>query len=96
MVGDSANISCKTNCSDTYLSLAAEGLGLVCIPCFVAAKHSHLRRVLADEYDEKIELWMVTHPDFQKTGRIRVFLDFVRDEVRRDRHTLAGISSGSF
>lgn len=90
-----ARITCETNCPDTYLSLAVAGLGLACLPCFVATRHPQLRRVLNDESDWKIELWMLTHPDIREVNRIRVFLDFVRDELQRDRGIFSGIARSS-
>ena len=85
-----AVVSCKANCTQTYIALAVAGQGLISTPCYVLAHTPALRRVLADQYDRTIELWMLVHPDLKGCARIRALMDFLRDEIRADRDTLTG------
>lgn len=85
-----ARVSATTNCPHTYLALAAAGQGLICTTCYTAAHAPNLRRILASQYDKKIELWMVVHPDLKASARIRVLMDFLREQIRADHGILSG------
>lgn len=85
-----ATVSTRTNCPYTYIALARSGQGLISTTCYMTARAPELMRVLADEYDKKIELWMLMHPDMKSCARVRVFMDFIRDELRRDQGPLMG------
>ncbi len=85
-----AVVSSRTNCPYTYIALARAGQGLISTTCYMTARAPELMRVLADEYDKKIELWMLIHPDMKGCARVRVFMDFIRDELRRDQQLLIG------
>ncbi len=85
-----AKVSCTTNCPHTYLALAAAGQGLICTTCYTAAHAPNLRRVLADQYDKRIELWMVVHPDLKGSARVRVLMQFLREQIRADHEILSG------
>lgn len=87
---EDAPVSSRTNCPYTYIALARAGQGLISTTCYMTAQAPELMRVLADQYDKKIELWMLIHPDMKGCARMRVFMNFIRDELRRDQELLMG------
>ena len=85
-----APVSCRTNCPYTYIALARAGQGLISTTCYMTAQVPELKRVLQDQYDKKIDLWMLIHPDMKSCARVRVFMDYIRAELRSDLATLSG------
>ncbi len=85
-----AEVTCRTNCPYTYISLAQAGLGLIATTCYMTARDPDLVRVLEDDFDKQIDLWMLIHPDMKTSARIRVFMDYIREEMRCDMPTLSG------
>ncbi len=85
-----ATVSCRTNCPFSYITLAQSGQGLIATTRYMTAQAPELMRVLAEDYDKTIDLWMLMHPDMKGCARVRVFMDFIRDELRRDQHSLMG------
>lgn len=85
-----AEVSCKANCTQTYIALALAGQGLISTTCYVLSHEPMLKRVLADQYDLVIELWMLVHPDLKGCARVRSLMNFLREEIRADRDALTG------
>ena len=79
-----AVVSSRTNCPFTYIAMAQSGLGLIATTNYMTVQAPELMRVLAKDYDKKIDLWMLMHPDMKSSARVRVFKDYIRDELRRD------------
>lgn len=79
--------------SNSMLNQAAAvrcGLGLAVLPCFLGDSDAELRR-LGDPLTElDTELWLLTHPDLQRTARIRALLDLLYDALRARRSLFAG------
>ncbi|MGF1605765.1 MAG: LysR family transcriptional regulator [Rhodothalassiaceae bacterium] len=74
----------STNNINVQLSLAQNGMGLVCAPGFMAYNYPALQAVLTDSFEHRIDLWLLTHRDLQAAPRIRVLLDFLYEEFQRD------------
>ncbi|MDZ5695658.1 LysR family transcriptional regulator [Chelativorans sp. M5D2P16] len=72
-----------------YLA-AKEGAGLAVLPCYLGDGDKELRRVGAPIEALATDLWLLTHADLRATARIRVFLDFLADALKRQRGRLAG------
>jgi DNA-binding transcriptional LysR family regulator len=72
-------------------SAARAGLGLALLPCFLGDSEPRLRRVAGPLPELNTELWLLTHPDLQRTARIRVLLDLLYDALRQKQSLLAGI-----
>jgi len=78
--------------SNSMLNLAAAaraGLGLALLPCFLGDSDKGLQRVSAALPELTTELWLLTHPDLQRTARIRALLDFLFDQLRRQQDLFA-------
>ncbi|MGF1629517.1 MAG: LysR family transcriptional regulator [Kiloniellaceae bacterium] len=76
---------------DTMLGMAAaagDGAGLAVLPCYLAAGDARLRRLGAPLPALATDLWLLTHPDLRRAGRVRAFLDFVAAAVQERRGLL--------
>ncbi|WP_299379356.1 LysR family transcriptional regulator [uncultured Kiloniella sp.] len=66
------------------------GGGVAILPCFMAAIDPSLLALKTplDGFDN--ELWLLTHPDLRKVGRIRACMDFLSSAIDQKKHLLAG------
>ena len=69
---------------------AAQGLGVVALPCFLADKDTRLSRVLAPPGELTSELWLLTHPDLRRTARVRALMDFLADVLDKEKDLIEG------
>ncbi len=68
------------------------GGGVAILPCFMAAIDPTLLALKAPLEGFDNELWLLTHPDLRKVGRIRACMDFLGTEIHKKRHLLEGRS----
>jgi len=64
------------------------GAGLALLPCFVGQSIPGLARLTPPLSELDAELWLVTHPDLNRTARVRTFLDFCAAEIDKRRAIL--------
>lgn len=79
---------------NTLLGLAeaaAGGAGLVVLPCFIGEVVRGLRRIGKPLRELEGELWLITHPDLQRSARVRVFMDFCAAEIAKRRRVLESL-----
>jgi len=87
----------KARCRYRVSSLLAmhaavrDGQGFAVLPCYLADPDPCLKRVTEPISELGVDLWLLTHKDLRKTARIRAFLDFVAEAVKRLRSQLTGI-----
>jgi DNA-binding transcriptional LysR family regulator len=73
------------------LSLARAGLGVIAVGCFAGDPDPELARVFAEPItDNKMELWVLTHPDVRRAARVRTFTEFIADAFLADRDLFEG------
>ena len=89
-VAAGATVALRCNSVITQLQAARQGMGLMAAPTYTTCGDSDLRRVLGDEFDIQLDLWLVTHRDLRQSARIRAIMDFLA-EATRDDSTLRGI-----
>jgi DNA-binding transcriptional LysR family regulator len=76
-----------TASSDIAMSeLAARGVGVALLPCYLGAAKPELLRVGKADADLDRELWLVAHPQSLRIPRVRALYDFIGDELERNRH----------
>ncbi len=85
-------IAYRSNSLLNQASAVRAGLGQAILPCFLGDSDPRLRRVSPPLPDLDTELWLLTHPDLQRTARIRVLLDLLYDKLRRERALFDGTS----
>lgn len=72
-------IVAECNGLDSLIPLVRDGLGLGRIARFMAPSYPELEMVLQCSEQHARSLWVLTHPDYRDTRRIRLFMEFVRD-----------------
>jgi DNA-binding transcriptional LysR family regulator len=66
------------------------GLGIGPLPCFIADQRPTLVRLLPPDPDFSTGLWILTHPDIRNAPRVRAFMDFVGNELAKQRGLIEG------
>ena len=75
----------------TALRAAARaGLGVAALPCLMADADPGLVRILPPVAEMATSLWLLTHPDLRRAGRIRAVMDGLARELTARRRLLEG------
>lgn len=80
----------RANSIVNQLHAAEAGIGLALLPCFLGDPSPALVRVMPPPGELTRELWIATHRDLRRTGRVRAFMDFVGAALQRERALLEG------
>ena len=64
----------RANSVVSLIEAVAAGLGIGVLSCCLADAHSGVRRVFPQVPPQRDDLWLVVHPDVQRTGRIRALI----------------------
>lgn len=82
---------------NTVLGLAEaveSGIGIGFLPCFIADKRPALVRLAQPQTGYAADLWLLTHPDLRHSPRVRLFLDFMAQELAKLRPLMEGSPAG--
>lgn len=71
-----------------FLELAAAGLGMAKLAAFMAAERAELQKVPGTEIEDGPPLCILMHPDVRRVARVRRFVTFLEEELRRQRPLL--------
>lgn len=80
----------RTNTMLGLFLAVKEGTGLTVLPCYLGDGDKQLARVGKRIDALATDLWLLTHADLRNTARIRVFLDFLANALKRERNRLSG------
>jgi DNA-binding transcriptional LysR family regulator len=83
-------IGYRSNSMLNQASAARAGLGLAVLPCFLGDGDPRLQRISGPLPELETELWLLTHPDLQRTARIRALLDLLYEALRNRRAQFEG------
>jgi len=83
-------IAYRSNSMLNQASGARAGLGLAVLPCFLGDGDPRLQRISGPLPELETELWLLTHPDLQRTARIRALLDLLYEALRNRRAQFEG------
>lgn len=79
-----SSIIFKANSLISLRQAAIAGMGIVPIPRYLGDNTPGLTRLRSDALDQfTTGLWILTHRDLRHTARVREFISFVSDELRR-------------
>jgi DNA-binding transcriptional LysR family regulator len=67
------------------IAATASGAGLCILPDFIASADSTLKPVLANQFKVVRQFWLVIHPEMVNLARVRAVIDFIAENVRKDR-----------
>jgi DNA-binding transcriptional LysR family regulator len=79
----------RTNSIPAALNAAVGAVGIALLPCMTAGDEPTLVQVL-DEVLTSRPIWLVTHPDVARAGRVRVVLDFIVGLIESERGLIEG------
>ncbi|WP_461607418.1 LysR family transcriptional regulator [Aeromonas rivipollensis] len=80
------NVVLQSNAQLVLMGAARQGLGIALLSTFLAEEDPGLVRLLPDQHDP-IDIWMVLHPDVQKTGRMRALVAVLEEVFQRHQET---------
>lgn len=72
------------------IELARQGMGLVFVPCFLGDVEPDLMRVPETEAIPSDSIWVLLHRDLQKTAKVRAFVDYICDAIKKHRKLIEG------
>jgi DNA-binding transcriptional LysR family regulator len=86
------NITINHLLPDVMSQLAAikAGLGITILPCFMCDVEPDLQRVPPATVIPAWDIWLLTHKDLRDTTRIKTFMSFMTDAIRRHSDVLTG------
>ena len=70
---------------------ALTGDALTALPCFYADRIDGLVRLLGPDIVGSLELWMLTRTDLAQLTHVRAVMDFLIEEIKRQKLSLAGV-----
>lgn len=73
----------RTSSLINQLTAVKSSMGVAVLPCYLADPEPGLQRVLAPIPAITTELWLITHKALKDTARVRAFMDYVGDGIRR-------------
>ena len=73
----------------TQLAALRAGMGVMALPLYMAQAVPDLRRVMADEFDVALDLWLLVHRDLRPVARIDAVFGFLADAICRDKERFA-------
>jgi DNA-binding transcriptional LysR family regulator len=85
-----ARIAVRTNSLLSLVDAVAAGLGVGPLTCCVADPNPALRRVYPDVPPRRDDLWLVVHPDVQRTGRVRATIRAIEARCKAAAALLRG------
>lgn len=66
-------------------SMARTGLGVAVLPCYIADRDEGLRRLESMPLSSnRLDLWILHHPDIRRVHRVRLFAEFIAEVVSAD------------
>ncbi len=86
------NIAIQHQFPDPMSQLTAikAGLGITILPCFLCDTESGLQRVPPGDPIPAWDIWLLTHKDLRDTTRIKTFMNFITDAIRRQSDLFTG------
>lgn len=90
-----AHVTCRVDALPALRDATAAGLGLALLPCYLGDAAPGLRRLSQKKMAEPLSaLWLLTHDDLRRTGRIRATLDFLAKALAGERPLFEGRTGG--
>lgn len=87
-----SNAAIGLHCNSTLAGFAAmrAGVGLFPLPTYMVGGIPEIMRVLREDFDVVLDLWLLVHRDLKDVARIRAVLNFLADEIHADQELFSG------
>ncbi len=69
------------------------GIGLGVHECISADADPHLKRVLPEDVNHPLEVWLVTHEDMRRSPRVRAVFDYLETCFTAEKNQLQGMAA---
>lgn len=83
----------RTTSIPVMLGMAREGIGIARIACVLGDSDPQLHRIQAHRIEPGPGLWVLSHVDLRTTARVRIFRDFLVDELEQQKDLIEGRQS---
>ncbi|PJR07958.1 LysR family transcriptional regulator, partial [Sinorhizobium meliloti] len=87
---DDDKIAYRTDSVAGAAAAIAAGLGVGYLPCMLGDLSPDVVRVGVVEPELNDELWLLTHPDIRKSGRVYAFMTHCIEEISKHRDLIEG------
>ncbi|MCR9215145.1 MAG: LysR family transcriptional regulator [Proteobacteria bacterium] len=87
-IAKGGQITIRCNTVAAQISAVSSGMGLFLAPHYMVPQDGRFMRLLTEEVDHRIDIWLLTHRDLVNTQRVRTLLDFVYEKFRQDKEML--------
>ena len=81
-------LHCNNLCAQWVAARA--GVGVMPLPAYVAAAAPELKRILSEDFNVPLDIWVLTHVELRHAARIRAVIDYLGAELKRDMPILMG------
>ena len=78
-----ADVRLRVDIFNAKAAMLRTGIGVGVLPTFMQDKHPELVAVSEPIPELAAPVWILTHPDLRKTERVRAFMQFVGDAIRK-------------
>lgn len=80
----------RTTSWSGMLSMVREGIGIAQVACLLGDTDSRLHRIQAKDVESGPGLWVLSHVDLRTTARVRIFRDFLVEELEKQKDLIKG------
>lgn len=80
----------RTTSIPVMLGMAREGIGIARLPCVLGDPDPKLHRIPARHVEPGPALWVLSHVDLRTTARVRIFRDFLVEELEKQKDLIEG------
>lgn len=80
----------RTTSFPVMLAMAREGIGIAWLACLLGDPDPLLRRIPVRQVEPGLTLWVLSHVDLRTTARVRIFRDFLVEELEEKKALIEG------
>lgn len=84
------NILCRVDSPAAMYEMTRAGAGVSHLLCYLGDADADLIRVVPDLAEFSAGLWLLTHPDLRSTARVRAVVEFIEQELAREKDLIEG------
>lgn len=81
----------RTTSFPVMLTMAREGIGIARLACLLGDPDPLLHRIPTQNIEPGPALWVLSHIDLRTTARVRIFRDFLVEELEKKKELIKGL-----
>jgi len=83
----------RTTSFSVMQSMVREGIGIARLACVLGDPDPQLHRIKASYVEPGPSLWILSHVDLRTTARVRIFRDFLVEELEKQKDLIEGLKN---